>query len=194
MQLLLSEVTDLLVRKGHYQYGTEAVSQLEHALQCAYGAENSGETPHTIVACLLHDIGHLFAADNALTVPEKGNLQDDRHQCIALPFLKPLFPLAVLEPIRMHVDAKRYLCFAEPGYWNRLSSASKRSLQLQGGIFRDSDARIFIAQPFAQEAVKLRRYDDLAKVKGKVVPDINHYLPLIEQVCIHQTPSSQLVE
>jgi phosphonate degradation associated HDIG domain protein len=194
MHLSLSEVTDLLVRKGHNQYGTEPVSQLEHALQCAYAAESGGETSHIIVACLLHDLGHLLAVADTSTARKKSSLQDDRHECIALPFLKPIFPIAVLEPIRMHVDAKRYLCKAEPGYWNKLSSASKRSLQLQGGIFRDSDARVFIAQPFAQEAVTLRRYDDLAKVKEKVVPDINHYLPLIEQVCIHQTPSSQLVE
>jgi phosphonate degradation associated HDIG domain protein len=192
MDLSLSEVLYLLIRKGHNQYGSEAISQLEHALQCAHNAEKNGETPHLIAACLLHDLGHLLAQDDQSNKRLKNKQHDNCHQAVALPFLKSLFPLAVLEPIRMHVDAKRYLCRAEPGYWNKLSSASKRSLQLQGGIFRDSEARFFIAQPFAQEAVKVRRYDDLAKVPGKLVPDISHYLPLLQQVCLYQTPSSAL--
>jgi predicted HD phosphohydrolase len=126
------------------------------------------------VACLLHDLGHLLAAEREAAV-EHDTHKDDLHQFIALPFLRGLFSDAVLEPIRMHVDAKRYLCWIDPDYWDGLSIASKRSLEQQGGVFDEAQAHTFIAQPYAQEAVRLRRYDDLAKVKDKQVPGLEHY-------------------
>ena len=174
MSLTLKEVHDLLQRRGQTQYGLEAISQLEHALQCAHLAEQAGETSDTIVACLLHDLGHLLAAERENAVEHDTHV-DDLHQFIALPFLRGLFPDAVLEPIRMHVDAKRYLCWIDPDYWGGLSIASKRSLELQGGVYDEAQAQTFIAQPFAEEAVRLRRYDDLAKVKDKQVPGLAHY-------------------
>lgn len=180
MSLTLPEIHHLLQARGHRPYGTEAISQLEHALQCAHLAERSGETPETVVACLLHDLGHLLAAERD-GVQNHDTAEDDLHQFIALPFLRTLFPDAVLEPIRLHVDAKRYLCLIDPGYWAELSPASKHSLELQGGVFSESDAEHFITQPFAAEAVRLRRYDDLAKVKDKKVPDLAHYAQLLDQ-------------
>ena len=143
-------------------------------MQCAHLAEQAGETSDTIVACLLHDLGHLLAAERENAI-ELDTRVDDLHQFIALPFLRGLFPDAVLEPIRMHVDAKRYLCWIDPDYWGGLSIASKRSLELQGGVYDEAQAKTFIAQPFAEEAVRLRRYDDLAKVKDKKVPGLAHY-------------------
>jgi len=181
MSLTLQEVHDLLLRRGQTQYGLEAINQLEHALQCANLAELAGETSETIVACLLHDLGHLLAAEREGTV-EHDTTEDDLHQFIALPFLRGLFPDAVLEPIRMHVDAKRYLCLIDPGYWSDLSIASKHSLEQQGGIFDEAQANAFIAQPYAEEAVRLRRYDDLAKVKDKPVPGLEHYQARLAEV------------
>jgi phosphonate degradation associated HDIG domain protein len=174
MSLTLQEVHDLLLLRGQTQYGLEAINQLEHALQCASLAEQAGETSDTIVACLLHDLGHLLAAEREGTI-EHDTREDDLHQFMALPFLRGLFPDAVLEPIRLHVDAKRYLCWIEPGYWGDLSIASKHSLEQQGGVFDETQAQTFIAQPYAEEAVRLRRYDDLAKVKDKQVPGLAHY-------------------
>jgi len=180
MSLTLPEIQRLLETRGHKQYGMEAINQLEHALQCAHLAEQAGETPETVVASLLHDLGHLLAAerDGVTDIdPEK----DDLHQFIALPFLRALFSDAVLEPIRLHVDAKRYLCLIDPGYWAELSPASKHSLELQGGVFSEAEAERFIAQPYAAEAVRLRRYDDLAKVKDKQVPALAHYEQHLQQ-------------
>ena len=181
MSLTLQEVHDLLLRRGQNQYGLEAINQLEHALQCANLAEQAGETSETIVSCLLHDLGHLIAAEREGTA-DHDTTEDDLHQFIALPFLRGLFPDAVLEPIRMHVDAKRYLCLIDPGYWSDLSIASKHSLEQQGGIFNEVQAQAFIAQPFAEEAVRLRRYDDLAKVKGKTVLGLEHYQARLAEV------------
>jgi len=183
MSLNLQEVHDLLLRRVQTQYGLESVSQIEHALQCAHLAEQAGETADTIVACLLHDLGHLLAAEREGAM-EQDTHKDDLHQFIALPFIRGLFPDAVLEPIRMHVDAKRYLCWCEPTYWDDLSIASKRSLEQQGGVFDEAQAHAFIAQPYAEEAVRLRRYDDLAKVKDKQVPRLEHYQAHLAAVAI----------
>jgi phosphonate degradation associated HDIG domain protein len=183
MSLTLNEVVDLLQRRGHQQYGMEAISQLEHALQCADMAEQAGETPETIVAALLHDLGHLLAAERDGQV-EHDTSKDDLHQYMALPFLRTLFPDAVLEPIRLHVDAKRYLCLVDSGYWAELSPASKHSLEQQGGVFSEQEAQVFMQQNFAAEAVRLRRYDDLAKVPAKLVPDLSHYAAHLHQVVL----------
>ncbi|HSW18731.1 MAG TPA: HD domain-containing protein [Ramlibacter sp.] len=170
----VEEVTDLLTLNGARQYGQEAVSQLEHALQCAALAEQAGEGDAVIVAALLHDVGHLVAPRRD-AAPDAPPSRDDLHQYIALPFLRSLFPAAVLEPIRLHVDAKRYLCLADAAYWESLSPASRHSLELQGGVFSADEAQAFIAEPFAPQAVRLRRYDDLAKAPGLRVPDLLHY-------------------
>ncbi|EJE48439.1 phosphonate degradation operons associated HDIG domain protein [Acidovorax sp. CF316] len=181
MALTPHDIALLLTERGQKQYGREAVSQLDHALQCAHLAEGAGETPATVVAALLHDLGHLLApaaAENEARAPR----QDDLHQYAALPFLHGVLPDAVLEPIRMHVDAKRYLCAVDAGYWATLSPASQHSLGLQGGAYGAVEADRFASQPFAHEAIRLRRYDDLAKVPGRATPPLPHYLALLERV------------
>jgi len=183
MLLTLNEVTRLLAQRGQAQYGMEAVSQLDHALQCAHLAEQAGETSETIVAALLHDFGHLLAAERE-GAKEHDTGKDDLHQYIALPFLRPLFPPAVLEPIRLHVDAKRYLCLIDPAYWASLSLASKHSLEQQGGTFNEAQAEAFSRLEFAAEAVRLRRYDDLAKTPNKPVPGLAHYASHLQQTCL----------
>lgn len=181
MSLSLADIEHLLSVRGQSQYGNEAVSQLAHALQCAHLAEQARETPQTIVAALLHDLGHLLAAQRDDLVDHDQD-KDDLHQFIALPFLRELLPDAVLEPIRLHVDAKRYLCAAEPGYWDTLSAASKYSLELQGGIYSEEEAQAFISEPFAAEAIRLRRYDDLAKVPQQATPTLAHFMQLVENI------------
>lgn len=172
MALSFDDIDHLLSTRGFHQYGREAVSQLEHALQCAQLAEQAGETAATIAAALLHDLGHLLVPGGDTAE------QDDLHQYVALPFLRGLLPDAVLEPIRLHVDAKRYLCTMEPGYWETLSPASQHSLVLQGGAYTVPEAVHFARQPFAQEAIRLRRYDDHAKVPGLATPRLSHYLAI----------------
>ena len=149
---------------------------LQHALQCAQLAEQAGETDTTVVAALLHDLGHLIAAKKEERSDDTQQ-RDDLHQYLALPFLRGLLPDAVLEPIRLHVDAKRYLCFIEAPYFTALSDASRLSLALQGGVMDAAAAAIFASHPHAARAVALRRHDEAAKVVGLVVPPFAHYLP-----------------
>jgi phosphonate degradation associated HDIG domain protein len=183
MALNLDDIVRLLEQRGAQQYGLEAVSQREHALQCAHLAETAGEPDELVIACLLHDLGHLIAAEKAGTM-DTDMRQDDLHQYTLLPFLRGVLPDAVLEPIRLHVDAKRYLCQAEGDYYASLSTASVHSLAQQGGAYTAVESRAFLLQPFAEDAVRLRRYDDLAKDPDRAVPPLDHYLPRLEQLML----------
>lgn len=180
MALSVARIVELYATRGAAQYGSEAVSQLEHALQCAALAERAHAAPALVAASFLHDLGHLLAE----APHENGRDVDDVHQYLAMPFLRGVFPDAVLEPMRLHVDAKRYLCRAERGYWDSLSAASKHSLELQGGVYSAENAERFLARPYAREAVALRRWDDSAKVAGAGTPAIAHYALVLERVAL----------
>lgn len=185
MSLTIPEIVELLGSRATTWYGQEAVSQLEHALQCAHLAERANEAPETVVAALLHDLGHMLSAERTPVADQDAlPAKDDLHQFVALPFLRSLFPDAVLQPIKLHVDAKRYLCAVDAGYWAELSPASKHSLELQGGRYDDAQVRAFEDLTFYAEAVRLRRYDDLAKVPGQVTPPLAHYAALMGQVAL----------
>ncbi|HET7728487.1 MAG TPA: HD domain-containing protein [Usitatibacter sp.] len=173
MGLQLRDIDALFQRHGHIEYSGEGVSQLEHALQAACLAEEEGAPDTLVAAALLHDLGHLLNLQG--DTPTARGI-DDQHQFFAIPFLRPLFPAAVIEPIRLHVDAKRALCALETGYHAALSADSVRSLALQGGIFSSAQAEAFLARPFAREAMRVRRWDDAAKVPGAATPPLAHYL------------------
>ena len=176
---MVTEIVSLFKTKGDRAYEGEGVSQLEHALQSAHRAEQDGAAPELVCAALLHDIGHLIN-DRGETPTLRG--EDDLHQYMALPFLRPAFPEAVLGAIRLHVDAKRYLCAIRPGYREALSEDSKRSLALQGGVFAPAQAERFIRQPFAADAVKVRLWDDAAKVPGLPTPGLAHFEAILRTV------------
>ena len=171
--LSLQDIETVFDRRGAEQYSGEPVTQLEHALQSAALAEAEGADDELVTAALLHDLGHLLQ-DLGETPSLRG--VDDVHQYAALPFLRGLFGERVLGGIRLHVDAKRYLCATRPEYHDALSEDSKRSLKLQGGVFDAAQAQAFIAQPGAPDAVRLRLWDDRAKVAGLPTPPLAHYL------------------
>lgn len=185
MRFALTDIERLFTRLGDRRYSGEAVTQLEHALQTAALAEAAGATPELITAALLHDLGHLIN-DQGETPTLRG--VDDRHEYVAIPRLRALFGEAVLAPIRLHVDAKRYLCargngeIDGPAYYDALSADSKRSLTLQGGAFSDAQAQAFSAQPYATDAVALRRWDDAAKVAGQPTPPLAHFLGIAARI------------
>lgn len=173
MSLTFADITQLFADKGDEQYTGEPVTQLEHALQAAWLAEKEGADDGLVTAALLHDLGHLLH-DLGATPTLQG--VDDVHQYRALPFLRGLFGDTVLEPIKLHVDAKRYLCATRPEYFEALSADSQRSLRLQGGVFSQAQAGAFIRLPGASDAVRVRLWDDLAKQAGLTTPPLAHYL------------------
>ena len=175
MPLSQADIETLFLQHGHSQYSGEAVTQLEHALQTAALAEQAGATEELVTAALLHDLGHLLAAHG-----DSPTLQgiDDLHQFRVLPFLHGVFGDRVLDAVRWHVDAKRYLCATRADYQAALSPDSQRSLLLQGGVFCAAEADQFMARPHARDAVALRLWDDQAKQPGLVTPALAHYLAI----------------
>ncbi|ABE46573.1 phosphonate degradation HD-domain oxygenase [Polaromonas sp. JS666] len=171
--LSFDDIEHLFAERGGEQYSGEPVTQLQHALQTAALGEAEGASDALVTAALLHDLGHLLH-DLGETPSLRG--VDDVHQYRALPFLRGLFPDEVLDAIKLHVDAKRYLCATRPGYHASLSADSKRSLLLQGGIFSAEEAARFIEQPGAVDAAKLRLWDDLAKDASRITPPLTHFL------------------
>ena len=187
--LNLPDIALLFARHGASQYSGEPVTQLQHALQTAHLAEASEADDALVTACLLHDLGHLLS-DQSCGLHDTPSLRgiDDTHQYCALPFLRRLFPSEVLDPIKLHVDAKRYLCQVNPDYFDRLSDDSKRSLALQGGVFSAEQAAAFLQHHGARDAVMLRQWDDLAKQADLATPSLAHFLARAAR-CALATPS-----
>ena len=140
---------------------------------------------------LYEDITQFGGISLAYDYPVMVNIRglDDRHEYRVMPLLKTLFGEAVTEPIRLHVTAKRYLCAVDSRYWTSLSPASQRSLELQGGTFSAGEAQRFIQLPYAQEAVKLRTWDDLAKALQAPTPSLDDFIPIL-QSCLKLTAAS----
>ncbi|MGP1256621.1 MAG: phosphonate degradation HD-domain oxygenase [Kiloniellales bacterium] len=172
----LDDIFALYERRGSERYG-EDVSQRQHALQSALQAERAGATSALITAALFHDVGHLLHRDAAAAF-EAG--VDDRHETLGAKALAKLFGPGVAEPVALHVTAKRYLCHIDPDYWDGLSAASKATLELQGGPMTEVEAAAFLARPFAEDAVRLRRWDDAAKLADQPTPDLAYYRRIAE--------------
>jgi gamma-butyrobetaine dioxygenase len=174
---IVDVVTHLFATGGNAAYFGEPVSQTEHALQTAHLAESEGAPDSLVVAALLHDVGHLLHGLPE-TIADEG--VDGRHESAGSDWLARHFGPAVSDPVRLHVAAKRYLCAVDPQYLALLSPASQRSLELQGGSLDSEGTRSFEAEPFYREAVRLRHWDDRAKIPGLAVPPIEHYVARIE--------------
>jgi phosphonate degradation associated HDIG domain protein len=178
MMDIIDELFGLFDRFGERDYG-EAITQREHALQAAHFARQAGEPDTLVAAALLHDVGQFLGG--AGEAADRDN-RDACHEVNGAELLARFFPEAVVAPIRLHVAAKRYLCAIEPGYFDDLSAASRLSLRLQGGPFDADQAERFLQTPHAEEAVRLRRYDDLGKQQDFPVAAIESYRDLLEAV------------
>lgn len=164
---------------GAAAYLGEPVTLREHMLQTAQAAEQDGAPPELVAAALLHDYGHLIhggpedAAEHGL---------DTEHEEVGFRFLEQHFPPEVVEPVRLHVAAKRYLCAVEPSYLDELSPSSLLSLELQGGPMSAAEIAAFEALPHFDAACRLRRYDDIAKNPDAVSPPLEHYVAVLQAV------------
>lgn len=190
MAVSIETIVELLETRGPKRYGSEAVSQLDHALQCAQLACEAGDHKELVVSALLHDLGHMVSVDSVQRALFNADAQepfDDLHQLHAVSFLRGTFSERVLAPIRLHVDAKRYLCAVDFNYWANLTPASKYSLELQGGPFGALDAKEFSARPHALAAVSLRRFDDRAKVPGRKTESIEFFATLLDECAIRHS-------
>jgi gamma-butyrobetaine dioxygenase len=169
-------LADLFADEGGREYLGEPVTQGAHMLQTAALAEAAGATPALIAAALLHDVGHFVVVGSG---QELMSGTDNRHSDVGAAWLAAWFPLAVTEPVRLHVAAKRFLCAVEPDYLSRLSTASLFTLDVQGGPMTGPEAARFAAEPYALDAVQLRRWDEAAKDPSGTPPPFHHYRPLL---------------
>ena len=174
-------IATLFVQNGHDAYFGEPVTQLEHALQTAQLAEQAGADEETVVAAFLHDIGHLLPVNAAVGYMDGYGTVD--HERLGADFLRERgFPEKVAQLIENHVNAKRYLVAKSMDYFARLSEASLRTLEFQGGPMTPDEAARFEQHPYFEQILQMRRWDEQAKIPGLPTPDLAHYLGL----CVSQ--------
>ena len=167
------------------RYAGEPVSELEHALQCAELARREGADEDLAVAALLHDVGRYAVRQrwvrDTLDSKEmaKASTGSRGHHDAGADLLAPWFPKRVASCIRMHVDAKRYLCAVDPAYLERLSAVSTRTLRMQGGAMDSGEKIEFEAHPWAKDVLRLRLWDDQAKDPGMVTLPLAEWQPII---------------
>jgi gamma-butyrobetaine dioxygenase len=184
----VDRITGLFTSAGAADYLGEPVTVAQHLIQAGALAEAAGAPPALIAAALLHDVGHLRGADLFADEAELSGRElmagtDNDHGDRGAAWLAQWFPPVVTEPVRLHVAAKRYLCAVEPGYFGLLSPASVHTLSVQGGPMGEAEAGEFEANPFAADAVRVRRWDDAAKDPAMVTPGLDHFIPLLATLC-----------
>jgi phosphonate degradation associated HDIG domain protein len=176
---IIDRLEALFLHRGAEAYLGEPVTISQHMLQCAALAMAENASEALVAAALLHDIGHI-AGPGGEYRPE--DTEDRHHDEGGAAVLEGHFPPLVVEAVRLHVAAKRYLCATDLSYFARLSPASRHSLELQGGPFDEAGIDDFESIPFHREAVRVRRWDDGGKVESATVPSFADLRPLLERV------------
>ena len=177
-------VFSLFDKFGSQDYIGEPVSQTEHMVQAAMHAEKDGQSDEVILASLLHDIGHLVIFDHQEeqhnipnnNITTMGTVGVKNHEKVGADYLRKLnIPYPIPELVEGHVQAKRYLTCINPEYHERLSSASRKSLQFQGGPMTHMESIVFKKNPLFQTFLDMRRYDDAAKETNIKIKDLQYY-------------------
>lgn len=151
-------------------------AMLRHALTAAAHAGRDGAAEPMVLAALLHDIGHALDLDDGS--------EDDRdveHAAYGAGWLSLWLPPAVTEPVRLHVEAKRYVCARDPAAIGRLTSRSRASLALQGGPMAEADARAFERLPGFDAALAVRGWDDAPDLAAGDLAPLHAYRPMLER-------------
>jgi phosphonate degradation associated HDIG domain protein len=173
-EIIVDEIFSLYETHGNADYIGEPVSQLEHMCQAAQLAEEEGYDDEVVLAAFFHDIGHLCEFIMPVELMEGVGVLD--HESIGQAYLvNKGFSERVAKLVRSHVEAKRFLTFKYPDYFEKLSDASKLTLQHQGGRMNAEEADAFETDPMFDLFIKMRTWDDLAKITNKALPDLNKY-------------------
>src|ERR1700733_10211787 len=175
-----NEIMSLYEAHGGAEYAGEKVSQLEHMAQAAQLAEAQGFDEEVILAAFLHDIGHISEAakgDESMSASrgmDGFGIKD--HEELGAEFLRGKgFSKKVARLVESHVEAKRYLTLKDPAYYAQLSEASKKTLEYQGGPMTEEEAAAFEQYPLFTLIIQMRKWDEMAKIEHKPLPDLQHY-------------------
>ena len=181
MPAIVDEIRVLFEESGSTMYAGEPVTQTEHALQAAELGRQAGASDALVAAALLHDVGHLLH-NLGEEIAQQG--VNDEHERRGAEWLATSFPLAVSQPVLLHVTAKRYRCAVDPAYLNQLSDASLLSLQLQGGPLDEPQVSQYRADPFYEDSLLLRSWDEAAKVPGEETESLDFFLQYVRREAI----------
>jgi predicted HD phosphohydrolase len=176
MKTVFQEIEEIFNGQYSREYLGENVTLVEHALQCADLAMESNAKGELVCAALLHDIGH-FLIDESVEAYLTG--VDAHHDEIGAKWVEDRFTQMVVEPIRLHVDAKRYLVSSDSTYKSLLSEASLKTFEMQGGYMSEFEKEMFLSNPFSQDAIQIRLWDDKGKTRGKSHSDLRAFESLI---------------
>ncbi|MCA0432588.1 MAG: HD domain-containing protein [Proteobacteria bacterium] len=178
-ETIVAFLADIFERRGGEEYLGEPVTMAEHMLQGAYLAEQQGEPEIIIVSALLHDIGHFTSEFGTFSMEDT---HDKHHEEAGAEVLERFFPSLVVDCVREHVAAKRYICATDPRYFSELSPASIHSLKLQGGPMNADEIKTFERNPNVKEIVRVRRLDDAGKIAGLKTPGFGYYAAMVQRV------------
>jgi phosphonate degradation associated HDIG domain protein len=171
---ITDEIMSLYEEHGGAEYAGEKVSQLEHMAQAAQLAEAQGFDEEVILAAFLHDIGHISEAAKGDNEMDGYGIKD--HEELGAEFLREKgFSRKVTRLVESHVEAKRYLTYKDPAYYANLSDASKRTLEYQGGPMTAEEAAAFEQYPLFSLIIRMRNWDEQAKIEHQPLPDLQHY-------------------
>ncbi len=172
------EIIRMYGQHGGEAYAGEKVTQLEHMVQTAELAKQQGVDEEVILAAFLHDIGHICVA--AYSENEMGGYGIKNHEEVGADFLDQKgFSKKIIRLVQSHVDAKRYLTYRNPHYYEQLSEASKKTLEYQGGKMSAEEAAIFEKDPLFAVIIQMRKWDEQAKIEGLPNPELEYYSQLL---------------
>jgi len=177
---ITDEIMSLYEEHGGAEYAGEKVSQLEHMAQAAELAEAQGYDEEVILAAFLHDIGHISEAARGDNQMDGYGIRD--HEELGAEFLREKgFSKKISRLVESHVEAKRYLTYKDPDYYTHLSDASKRTLEYQGGPMTVEEAAAFEQYPLFDLIIRMRSWDEQAKIEHQPLPDLKHYREMMLQ-------------
>jgi phosphonate degradation associated HDIG domain protein len=178
-ETIVGFIADIFERRGADSYLGEPVTMSQHMLQGAVLAERDNASEELVAAALLHDIGHYTSEFGPLSDESH---DDNFHDEAGARVLEGFFPPVVIECVRLHVAAKRYLCATDPSYYGKLSAASVHTLGLQGGPMNADEIAAFRRNPHFAEAVRVRLWDEGGKDPDMETPAFRYYMPLLQRV------------
>ena len=172
-------IGSIFEKRGDEEYLGEPVTMGQHMLQGATMAEQSSEPDEIIIGTLLHDIGHFTSEFGTFSMEDT---EDRYHEDAGAAVLEQFFPKVITDCCRHHVAAKRYLCATDPEYFQKLSTASIHSLNLQGGPMSEAELKDFEKNPNLKKILKVRLYDDAGKIPDMITPSFWHFAPLVQKM------------